>query len=296
MLHVIWTLIKIILLILAVLLGAALLLLLGVLFIPVRYQAAGKKEEAGAPEVRAKLSWLGSLINLPVSYQDGVFSAKLRIFGFSVLDFAEEEESFTKEEPFTEEELFAEEEPFTEKKIFAEEPAEKAASAEPFEETASLEEEPFPEKRQASKKQETAVKRGKLKCTFDRICDKIKRIRKKYKRLRKFAEDERTKAALRLVREQAFRVLSALFPRKAEGWILFGTDDPALTGEILGAISIFYPFFMDTVKITPDFERAVLEGDLSVRGRFYMITAARAAWKLFRDRNVRWTYRMLKRL
>lgn len=284
MLHVIWTLIKIILLILAVLLGAVLLLLLGVLFIPVRYQAAGKKEEAGAPEVRAKLSWLGSLINLPVSYQDGVFSARLRIFGFSVLDFAEEEESFTKEEPFTEEELFAEE------------PAEKAASAEPFEETESLEEEPFSEKRQSSKKQETAVKRGKLKCTFDRFCDKIKRIRKKYKRLRKFAEDERTKAALRLVREQAFRVLSALFPRKAEGRILFGTDDPALTGEILGAISIFYSFFMDTVKITPDFERAVLEGDLSVRGRFYMITAARAAWKLFRDRNVRWTYRMLKHL
>ncbi len=266
MLHVIWTIIKIILLILAVLLGIAAILLLAVLFIPVRHQARGKKGETAA-ELQAKLSWMGSLINIPVSYQDGVLSAKLRVFGFSVRNLLEEEEPFTEFE-----------------KEFFTEPEEETREREPL------------QSREFSEGQAPPVKQGKLKCTFKRFCDKIKRIRKKYKRLRKFAEDERTKAAFQLIRDQLFSVFLTLLPRKAEGWILFGTEDPALTGEILGAVSIFYPVFMDTVKITPDFEKAILEGDLSVRGRFYIITAVRAAWKLFRDKNVRWTYRTLKLL
>ena len=299
MLHVIWTIIKIILLILAVLLGIAAILLLAVLFIPVRYQARGKKGETAA-ELQAKLSWMGSLINIPVSYQDGVLSAKLRVFGFSVRNLLEEEEPFTEfeKEFFTEpeeetqeerkEEFFTEPEKETEK-------IEEEAFTEPGEETREREREPS-QSREFSEGQAPPVKQGKLKCTFKRFCDKIKRIRKKYKRFRKFAEDERTKAAFQLIRDQLISVFLTLLPRKAEGWILFGTEDPALTGEILGAVSIFYPVFMDTVKITPDFEKAILEGDLSVRGRFYIITAVRAAWKLFRDKNVRWTYRTLKLL
>lgn len=278
MLHVIWTIIKIILLILAVLLGIAAILLLAVLFIPVRYQARGKKGETAA-ELQAKLSWMGSLINIPVSYQDGVFSAKLRVFGFSVRNLLEEEEPFAE----FEKEFFTEPEEETDKR--------EEAFAESEEET--REREPS-QSREFSEGQTPPVKQGKLKCTFKRFCDKIKRIRKKYKRLRKFAEDERTKTAFQLIRDQLFSVFLTLLPRKAEGWIHFGTEDPALTGEILGAVSIFYPVFMDTVKITPDFEKAILEGDLSVRGRFYIITAVRAAWKLFRDKNVRWTYRTLK--
>lgn len=279
MLHVIWTIIKIILLILAVLLGIAAILLLAVLFIPVRYQARGKKGETAA-ELQAKLSWMGSLINIPVSYQDGVLSAKLRVFGFSVRNLLEEEEPFAE----FEKEFFTEAEKETEK-------IEEETFAESEEET--REREPS-QSREFSEGQAAPVKQGKLKCTFERFCDKIKRIRKKYKRLRKFAEDERTKTAFQLIRDQLFSVFLTLLPRKAEGWIHFGTEDPALTGEILGAVSIFYPVFMDTVKITPDFEKAILEGDLSVRGRFYIITAVRAAWKLFRDKNVRWTYRTLK--
>lgn len=279
MLHVIWTIIKIILLILAVLLGIAAILLLAVLFIPVRYQARGNKGGTAA-ELQAKLSWMGSLINIPVSYQDGVFSAKLRVFGFSVRNLLEEEEPFAE----FEKEFFTETEKETEK-------IEEEAFAEPEEET--REREPS-QSREFSEGQAPPVKQGKLKCTFKRFCDKIKRIRKKYKRLRKFAEDERTKTAFQLIRDQLFSVFLTLLPGKAEGWIHFGTEDPALTGEILGAVSIFYPVFMDTVKITPDFEKAILEGDLSVRGRFYIITAVRAAWKLFRDKNVRWTYRTLK--
>ena len=155
MLHVIWTIIKIILLILAVLLGIAAILLLAVLFIPVRYQARGKKGETAA-ELQAKLSWMGSLINIPVSYQDGVLSAKLRVFGFSVRNLLEEEEPFAE----FEKEFFTEAEKETEK-------IEEETFAESEEET--REREPS-QSREFSEGQAPPVKQGKLKCTFKRFC------------------------------------------------------------------------------------------------------------------------------
>lgn len=42
-----------------------------------------------------------------------------------------------------------------------------------------------------------------LKCTFRRFCGKINRMARKYRAAKEFALDERTKAAVRLVLEQA---------------------------------------------------------------------------------------------
>ena len=50
-----------------------------------------------------------------------------------------------------------------------------------------------------------------------------------------------------------------------------------------------------TVKVNPDFEQAVLEGELSVKGRLRAAAFVRTAWRLFRDKNVRYVYRRLNR-
>lgn len=95
MLHVIWTIIKIILLILAVLLGIDVILLLAVLFIPVRYQARGKKGGTAA-------GITGKAVLDGQSYQhSGKLSGRSSlceasgIHGFSVRNLLEEEEPFT---------------------------------------------------------------------------------------------------------------------------------------------------------------------------------------------------------
>lgn len=73
----------------------------------------------------------------------------------------------------------------------------------------------------------------------------------------------------------------------------FGMEDPALTGEILGGISIFYPVFMDNVKVYPDFEQSILEGELFIKGRLRLITILLILWRLWRDRDVRYVYEKL---
>lgn len=126
----------------------------------------------------------------------------------------------------------------------------------------------------------------KLKYTFHQFYVKIKRMKR-------FATDDRTRAALGLAWSQLRVLLGKLLPKRVWGDLHFGTDDPALTGEILGGISIFYPLFMDNVKVVPDFQESVLEGELYLKGRIRLITIVRIAWKLYRDKNVRFVYRMV---
>ena len=118
---------------------------------------------------------------------------------------------------------------------------------------------------------------------------------RKYRAAKEFALDERTKAAVRLVLEQAKIFARQALPRKICGEVRFGTSDPALTGQILGIAGIFYPLFMDNVKVDPDFERTILEGELFLKGRLRIVSAVRIAWRLFRDKNVRYVYRKLNR-
>ena len=106
---------------------------------------------------------------------------------------------------------------------------------------------------------------------------------------------ERTKAAVRLVLEQAKIFARQALPRKICGEVRFGTSDPALTGQILGIAGIFYPLLMDNVKVDPDFEQTILEGELFLKGRLRIVSAVRIAWRLFRDKNVRYVYRKLNR-
>lgn len=129
-----------------------------------------------------------------------------------------------------------------------------------------------------------------LKYTFLRFCGKIKKGIRKYRDTKEFLLDERTKGALRKAFEQGKLLIGRLLPKKIRGELRFGTEDPALTGEILGGISIFYPIFMDNVKVYPDFERSILEGELFVKGRFRLATAALVLWRLWRDKNIRFVY------
>ena len=333
MLQILFLIIKIIGIILAVLLGLALLILLLVLFVPVRYQAYGIRSSREC-RAGGRVSWLLRLLCIPFSFQDGELEIKVKLLGFTILDpLKGEEEAFR--EPVqrkTEQSAGKKEETAGEdserEEVPAEENAGEADASGSFE--ASQADETETSARPASagaveaaaepedEASEGRFSRGfrelrrflravirffmkiprklkNLKCTFQRFCDKIKRMVKRYREMKAFALDERTKAAVSLVWKQAGILLGQALPRKIRGRLHFGTEDPALTGQILGAIGIFYPLFMDNVKVEPDFEKPALDGELSLKGRLRIVTVLRIAWRLYRDKNVRYVYRRLNR-
>lgn len=135
----------------------------------------------------------------------------------------------------------------------------------------------------------------KIKYTFHKICDNIRSLEKKKDKLVAFAENEVHKNALERVLKELRRLLWALRPKKAEVRVEYGFADPALTGYTLAAASIIWPVFEDHVQIKPDFENRVLKGDAYVRGTLRAIHVLVLAWNLLLDKNVRTTYRHIRK-
>ena len=89
MLHILWMLIKFILILIGIVLGLVLLLALLILFCPVRYRAAVQKEpESALTELtaQARVSWLFGGISLRAEYTDGRLKQKVRVLGIPVLE------------------------------------------------------------------------------------------------------------------------------------------------------------------------------------------------------------------
>ncbi len=325
--HIILLVLKIIGIILASLLGLLLLILLLLLFVPVRYKGTLCREKD--LEIKAKLTWLLHMISVPVDFRDGQLSVKIKLFGFTIKRRTEEAEEIEEEadellrEAGTavkreEEKISAGIENHLSKEDAVDKSGEKHVSEleraldVEDEETISKDEEMNEEKAEENGASQNFLKRliGKIKAfflkilkirdkirnlkyTFRRICGKIKNGIQKYRNTKEFLLDERTKKALAQCITQLKYLLRKLLPKKIRGELHFGTEDPALTGEILGGVSIFYPVFKDNVKVYPDFEQSILEGELFIKGRLRLVTVALILWKLRRDKNVRYVYHRL---
>ena len=130
----------------------------------------------------------------------------------------------------------------------------------------------------------------KIKCTFRKLCDKIKALSGKKEKLEEFLRDEVHKGAYHKCKKEFFRLMKHLKPKKADVRILYGFDDPYYTGQALAVFSVLYPFVGGCISVTPDFEHQVLKGSAYLKGKIYLWHFVQSGWKLIWNRNVRQTY------
>lgn len=128
----------------------------------------------------------------------------------------------------------------------------------------------------------------KVKCTFRKICDTIKKIKSEYDFYKALWERPEGKAAVKNVFHQVWYLLKKVKPSRIEGDVVFGTGDPATTGQAIGAIAALYGFFPEKLHITPDFEEQRYEGNLHVKGKLRLIHVVIIAVRLIADRNLRY--------
>ena len=128
----------------------------------------------------------------------------------------------------------------------------------------------------------------KVKCTFSKICDTIKKIKSEYDFYKALWDRPEGKAAAKNVLRQVKYLVKKIKPSKIEGDVVFGTGDPATTGQAIGAIAAIYGFFPEKLHITPDFEEKRYEGNLHVKGKFRLIHFLVIAVRLIADRNCRY--------
>ena len=315
MLHILFLILKIIGIILAVILGLILLVICIVLFVPICYKAdlhgSGNAREL---TVHAKVSWLFGLIKAVFALENGKTDLSVRIawkkFGDSdpvedkAEDRVEEKPKPEKKAVMQEKQVIQGEEKQddTTNRITDKAVEDQTEKAEKSEQTAKTRPEST-EKKQRKKKDrkedsDSASKieqiTEKIKCTYQKFYDKINKITEKKDKISDFLTDETHKNAFLKLKNEAFHLLKKLKPKKIQGEITFGFEDPSLTGRLLAWISMIYPWIGEHTDITPDFEHRTLSGDLSIRGRLYVITLVVTAIRLILSKAVRRSFKDIR--
>ncbi len=255
MLHILLMVLKIIGIILLVLLCALFGFICAVLLIPVSYVVKADTKSG----VEGKVTWLFRLFSLRFCYQKGKFEWKLR------------PRLFQKQK----------------KKKKVKEGLEKQTP------TADSETQSASETTTTTTTQKRTKKKGTY--TIKKIYDKIKYIVQTKERIVEFITDEVHVAAFGKLKIEVGKRIRHFRPKFVKGYVRYGCEDPYDTGRILAALSVLYPFYGNEIKIYPEFEQKILEGNILVKGHIRGVHAGILVWNLFFDENIRKTYQEIRR-
>lgn len=155
------------------------------------------------------------------------------------------------------------------------------------------------EKKPKKKKKEPKKPKGfieKIKYTFRRFCVKIKKIWHNSKEAAAIFQADATKLAIGDIKRELMQCIRIICPKKMEGFIEFGTGEPASTGQILGLVSVFYFAYFQNIKLYPNFEEKTLLADLFLKGHFTNVKLLGCMLRLFRNRRVTRLFGTIKNL
>lgn len=291
MLSIVFTILKIAGYILLALLCLILLAILLVLFVPIRYHAAGSKYEDF--NANADVTWLLKLLHVLFSFDNKLEEDKVRlqvkVLGFTVYSNLKPEKEEEKENPVSEEipvqEQIIDEEPENKEESGGiPEDTETEREPETPEETVSPEEEipsdvPKQEKESAKEKLKKKFQRKKEQPSFseklekkmEQIQRKAEEIRVKKDRVMTIIEDEKNQLWLKKLITRLKKLLIYLVPQIDKLYLHFGFKDPSSTGKTLGLLSLLYPVCEDRMQLEPEFESQILEGEAAIKGRIRLI-------------------------
>lgn len=304
MLHIIFLILKILGLVLLAAVGIIILLLAAFILLPARYTAAASWDGTiDSLRWRVKFHWLIHLISGEAVYENGRLIWRFR----TAWKHFDSTSGYKKTSSAAPERIRTS----AEKTAGSTEDLKDTARPVKQKPEAGEKQKPEAEKEQKAKTQKTVSDKkkekkisfsekisaywDKIKYTFKKLYDNIKALAKKKEKLRRFLTNEIHKNAFLKAVKELKRLLHRLCPEKLEGDIEFGFEDPAYTGYLLAGISLIYPMAGEFLDIRADFENKVLKGSVLAAGKLRLLYILIPAWNLFFDRNVKITYRHIKK-
>lgn len=290
MLHILLMLLKIIGILLAVILGLILLVIFVVLFAALKYEVAAAADgDMKSVKANIKFSWLFHLISGFAVYEEQKLNWQVKVAWKKInVPKVEAEQSTEKAEEIAKEITHEAVEETT--AVFDETIQDvKNESAEITESTKKNE--------NTSKKQAKKVPfKEKIRCSIQKISDKIKEIKNLKDKIVGFLTAENHKKAFQKLLKELLRLLKKLKPKKLKANVEFGFEDPYKTGSILAYLSMLYPFYGDNINIVPDFTEQVLKGDIFIKGYIRISYMVSMGIRLILDRNIRFTIKDVMKL
>ena len=305
------TVLKILGIVILCILGLVLLIVLLVLFCPFRYTVGGEMyDEIGAD---ASVRWLFIKVLVDYTKEKGLVY-KLKLLGIPIYrsdkEPKEKKTGKKKDKAETGSETGSEAaETGTEASLAGNEDGEKPAETgtelavsensteltysddEPYEDVMGTEEEKgFFDKFKKKNKDEPSTK-DKIDGIINNITKKKDEFELKMDHLDQFLDRPYVQRTIDRVKWALIVILKEIRPRSGKGYLHLGLEDPADTGELLGALSAFSWFIIGWLTFEPDFTKKVMEGDLHISGRIILgimagplirIAISRDFWKTFK--------------
>lgn len=302
MLHILLWILKIIGIIFLLIIGAVLLILLILLFVPVRYR--GDFQASGKLTGTLFVSWLFYFFTIRADFKDET-EVQCKILWHRLFQKAENAEDETSEPDIAEPKRASIAEPPKSKE--SKESEDKAFEAEVRKETPKAykpDREPDVQALESSRRKVKRKKQGiieRFRLFLEKQIEKVKRLlrwfqnkQEAYQKLRAFLEDEGNQEAFRLLFRKFKKILRHILPRRLQGFLRFGFDDPYMTGKVLTYISPFYSIYGDKIAVEPVFDRNVFEGNLHVKGKIRLAVLLWSVLCLFLNKNFRKLYHAIR--
>ena len=287
---------KIIGIIFLVIIGLLICIIGMVLWAPIRYQFEGEYQDRLEGAVRIK--WMPVFLNISASFKDKQFEYVIKLFGGVVMTNRKDckvswiGRRFFSDEKSIKEEMI-QEEPLTQDKTKVSEKEKTGSDADFREQKQSQQVESEKTKRQ---KKETEHRKSisdklhekveSIKQKKNTLRRKIKKLLKKKDALQKIYYSER----FHIVKEDVKLYIKELFmiirPDNLEGYVHFGLEDPAVTGQILGILAMVLPLYQNFLEVHPNFTTKAFDGNIKGDGRIFLFFLVKLAIKILLNKNL----------
>lgn len=285
----IFTILKVIGIILLVVLALILTALLCVLFVPVKYRAVGSFDNT---DIRAKahVSWLFHLFALHIEYADETDGyirlafVKRKLFDDADSDYENDEKAAEASDDDVMDEAAKTE---TEDKVSENTGDEPKISADENQHI----------KQQTKLAHQKTYKKPHKKSHKKQFKDKSEKIKNCIYKLKREYSDERNKAAFLHLKKELFIILKRICPRRLKLTMVYSTGSPDTTGISLGILACFPVGYTNRWQITPDFEseKPYAKGSFDIKGHVIVISILAATLRILFDKNCRRLYNRISR-
>lgn len=265
--------------------GLILLLLFFIMFVPVRYSVSAKYYQK-VPYARLKISWLLNLLKLQAVYNKE-FKADVRLLGFRL--YPKKGGSDTKS--VDDREYKAENKKSELNNTKSIEAQSNKIEADKFKpnEAASHDE---------AQKEHKEHKKSFIRRAADAIRSFINRVIDFFRNLKEKKDDlkEKVNNILKIVNdpenrkmaEQFLNILKNLLkhikPRKFDAYVHYGFEDIETTGKVSMYAAVLYGLIGVDIKIYPDFEQQIFEGEVFLKGHVRLFWLVIAAMKVYTNK------------
>ena len=294
-----------------------------VIFVPVRYKAAGRYYE-NEKTFKLRLFWLLHIVSFRVENDGREVSYVLRIFGVKVFPGKQKRE---KKNSVRKKKEKLKQKPVEEKNSEKFEASQAEEENKAKSETLQIEEQRV-DSAQIRENQKTEIKSeqdnktdkenkssknkkeetGKSKKIFDKILIIIKKVSgffenlintakkmllaikagsEKAKLVKEFVLCDESRNMVCFVRDNVLHLWKHVKPKYLYTDITFGFDNPELTGKVLGAAAAFCAMAGFKPGLTPDFEQSILEGKIEVKGRMMFVVLLKIAIRVWLSEEVK---------